>query len=203
MTTTARDRAVQAVRDVIPGNDDEAHWRHASFIVDEVLAAIREPDQAMVRAAYEAESDPLHYALDPDDSDFRAAFTAAIDAARGGENMVPPGLAPDNDGWFTMDTCPYRQHVDLWCVDGGEPYAKPCRVGDRPIGRLVSDQFKDQKYGWFGNQSNAGVPRKDLPDMIPVAWRPAVPWCPPRLIASCLEIPIEPPEEPETGGDNA
>ena len=96
MIDTARNRAAAAalkvlshddfsdveIAAIIRGEKGLTHRRDAFALVDAVLDAIREPDQAMVRAAYEAESDPDHYALDPDDSDFRPAFTAAIDAAR-------------------------------------------------------------------------------------------------------------------------
>ena len=78
MTTSARDRAIWAIHGIVPCYDNHL----PELLVDAVLNAIREPDQAMVDAAYEAKPDPAYWAID-DDSDFRSAFTAAIDAARG------------------------------------------------------------------------------------------------------------------------
>lgn len=90
--------------------------------------------------------------------------------------------------WQTIDTCPIREAVDLWCVYGEEPFAM--YDGGASIGKLVSNRFKSAEYGFFGNQSNDGVPQRDAPDLRPVAWRKAVPSCPPDLIAKALGVPL-------------
>jgi hypothetical protein len=90
--------------------------------------------------------------------------------------------------WQPISTCPYRDPVDLWCVYGGEEFAQ--FEGGASIGRKVSDRFKTQEYGFFGNQSNDGVPQRDGPDLVPVAWRRAIPQCPAALIAEALGIPL-------------
>lgn len=90
--------------------------------------------------------------------------------------------------WQPITTCPYREAVDLWCVYGGEEYAQ--YEGGASIGRMVSDRYRTQEYGFFGNQSNDGVPRAGEADLVPVAWRPAVPQCPAKLIAEVLGLPL-------------
>jgi hypothetical protein len=90
--------------------------------------------------------------------------------------------------WQPISTCPIREAVDLWCVYGGEEYAQ--FDGGASIGFLKSRRFKTEEYGFFGNQSNDGVPRRDGPDLVPVAWRHAVPDCPATLIAEALGIPL-------------
>ena len=94
----------------------------------------------------------------------------------------------DSIEWQPIETCPIREPVDLWCVYGGEEFAK--FEGGASIGHLVSGRFKTVEYGFFGNQSNDGVPRRDGPDLVPVAWRPAVPMCPPEIIAEVLGVPL-------------
>lgn len=90
--------------------------------------------------------------------------------------------------WQPISTCPYRTAIDLWCVYGGEEFAQ--YDGGASIGQLVSNKHKSEEYGFFGNQSNAGVPRREGPDLVPVAWRKAVPQCPPGLIAEALGVPL-------------
>lgn len=90
--------------------------------------------------------------------------------------------------WRPINSCPLRDSVDLWCVYGGEEFAQ--FDGGASIGFLVSGRFKTEEYGFFGNQSNEGVPRRDGPDLVPVAWRPAVMQCPSALIAEALAIPL-------------
>ena len=94
----------------------------------------------------------------------------------------------DSKEWQPISTCPIREPVDLWCVYGGEDYAQ--YEGGASIGQLISDRFKTVEYGFFGNQSNDGVPRRDGADLVPVAWRPAVPQCPAELIAEVMGIPL-------------
>lgn len=94
-----------------------------------------------------------------------------------------------SDGsWNAIDTCPIREPVDLWCVYGGEEFAQ--FDGGASIGKLVSNRIKTDEYGFFGNQSNDGVPQRDAPDLVPVAWRKAVPNCPAEIIAEALGIPL-------------
>lgn len=90
--------------------------------------------------------------------------------------------------WKPISTCPMQEPVDLWCVYGGEEFAR--FDGGASIGRLVSSRFKHPEYGFLGNQSNDGVPRRDGPDLVPVAWRKAVPDCPAELIAEVMGIPL-------------
>lgn len=93
-----------------------------------------------------------------------------------------------HDGWNPISTCPIREPVDLWCVYGGEEFAQ--YEGGASIGKLVPNRIKTKEYGFFGNQSNDGVPQRDAPDLVPVAWRKAVPSCPATLIAEALGIPV-------------
>lgn len=102
--------------------------------------------------------------------------------------------------WQPIDTCPIRTPVDLWCVYGGEQFAQ--FEGGASIGQLVSNQHKTEEYGFFGNQSNDGVPRKDGPDLKPVAWRPAVRMCPPEIIAAALGVPVTYAEAAALSGDH-
>lgn len=82
--------------------------------------------------------------------------------------------------WQPIESCPDKELVDLWCIYGDEDMATyPTGV---VIGRLVSRRFKSKQYGWFGNQSDAGIPQRDGPDLVPVAWRPAVPDCPVEIV---------------------
>jgi hypothetical protein len=97
-------------------------------------------------------------------------------------------LERENAGWEHIDTCPYRDEVDLWCVYGGEEFAQ--YDGGASIGKLVPKRFKTVEYGFFGNQSNDGVPQGHAPDLVPVAWRHSVSQCPPELIAEVLGIPL-------------
>jgi len=59
------------------------------------------------------------------------------------------------------------------------------------------NRHRAEKHGWMGNQSPNGVPQGNMPDLIPVAWRPTAPHCPPELIASALGIPESLPPAPE------
>jgi hypothetical protein len=93
-------------------------------------------------------------------------------------------------GWRRIDTAPLNTLVDLWCVEGYEEVASYSTGVS--IGRMVPRRHKSAEYGWFGNQSNAGVPRGHAHDMIPVAWRPTVPDCPAEMIADALGIPVAP-----------
>lgn len=90
--------------------------------------------------------------------------------------------------WNAIDTCPIREPVDLWCVYGGEEFAQ--FEGGASIGKMVSNRIKSEEYGFFGNQSNDGVPQRDGPDLVPVAWRKAVPSCPAEIIAKALGVPL-------------
>lgn len=90
--------------------------------------------------------------------------------------------------WKPISTCPMQEPVDLWCVYGSEEFAR--FDGGASIGRLVSSRFKHPEYGFFGNQSNEGVPRRDGVDLVPVAWRKAVPQCPAELIAEVMGIAL-------------
>jgi hypothetical protein len=75
-----------------------------------------------------------------------------------------PGEA---EGWQPIETAPFDKLVDLWCIQGYE------REATWPVrGSLVGGRHKTKDYGWFGNQSKDGVPQKDAPDLVPVAWRP-------------------------------
>ena len=94
----------------------------------------------------------------------------------------------NNSGWEPISTCPIKVPVDLWCVYGGEEYAQ--YDGGASIGEIVSNRQKSAEYGFFGNQSNDGVPRYGFRDLVPVAWRPAVEQCPAELIAKVLGIPV-------------
>lgn len=91
-------------------------------------------------------------------------------------------------GWNPIATCPFRGTVDLWCVYGGEEYAQ--YDGGASIGKLVSQRNRSEEYGFFGNQSNEGVPQGHAPDLVPVAWRVAVPDCPASIIAEALGVPL-------------
>jgi hypothetical protein len=90
--------------------------------------------------------------------------------------------------WQPIHSCPYREPVDLWCVYGGEEFAQ--FDGGASIGFLKSNRHRTEEYGFFGNQSKDGVPRRDGPDLVPVAWRKAVPSCPAALIAEVLGVPL-------------
>jgi hypothetical protein len=90
--------------------------------------------------------------------------------------------------WQPIATCPLRDTVDLWCVYGGEEFAQ--YDGGASIGKFVPNRNKSAEYGFFGNQSNDGVPQRDAPDLVPVAWRKAVPSCPATLIADVLGLPL-------------
>lgn len=97
-------------------------------------------------------------------------------------------LQRENAGsWNPIATCPVREPVDLWCVYGGEEFAQ--YDGGASIGKFVPNRHKSEEYGFFGNQSNNGVPHGHAPDLIPVAWRKAAPQCPSELIAEVLGIP--------------
>lgn len=97
-------------------------------------------------------------------------------------------LKTELHGWNHIDTCPVRESVDLWCVYGGEDFAQ--YDGGASIGKLVPNRIKSEEYGFFGNQSNYGIPQRDAPDLKPVAWRKAVPYCPATLIAEVLGVPV-------------
>lgn len=94
----------------------------------------------------------------------------------------------ESTDWQPISTCPLKEAVDLWCVYGGEEYAR--YDGGASIGKLVVNRFKHEQYGFFGNQSNDGVPRGHAKDLVPVAWRPAVKQCPAELIAEVLGMPL-------------
>lgn len=104
--------------------------------------------------------------------------------------------------WHPITTCPIREPVDLWCVYGGEEFAQ--YDGGASIGKVVPNRHKTEEYGFFGNQSNDGVPQGHARDLIPVAWRKAVPQCPSELIAEVLGIPrtIEDARALIGGGDD-
>lgn len=97
-------------------------------------------------------------------------------------------MSEAKNDWQPVSTCPFRDEVDLWCVYGGEEFAQ--YDGGASIGKLVPKRFKTVEYGFFGNQSNDGVPQGHAPDLVPVAWRRSVPQCPPELIAEVLGIPL-------------
>ena len=91
--------------------------------------------------------------------------------------------------WFPISTAPYNTEVDLWCIYGDEEFAR--YEGGASIGRIVLPQQRSLKYDWFGNQSDAGVPQHDGPDLVPVAWKYSAPMCPAELIAEVLGVPID------------
>jgi hypothetical protein len=81
--------------------------------------------------------------------------------------------------WQPIETAPFDTLVDLWCIQGYE------REATWPVrGSLVGGRHKTKQYGWFGNQSNEGVPQGDAPDLVPVAWRSAI--VPTDLVARFL-----------------
>jgi hypothetical protein len=90
--------------------------------------------------------------------------------------------------WQSIETAPINATVDVWCVYGAEEFAQ--HDGGASVGRLVTRLHKSPKYGWFGNQSNEGIPQGDAYDLVPVAWRVSATDCPAKLIASVLGIPL-------------
>ncbi len=94
----------------------------------------------------------------------------------------------ERNSWHPMETCPYRTGVDLWCVYGGEEFAR--YEGGAPIGTLVPRRHRDETYEFFGNKNKNHVPRADSPDLIPVAWRYETPDPAPEMIAKTLGIPL-------------
>ena len=103
--------------------------------------------------------------------------------------LALPEVKAAKNEWQPIATSPFRVTVDLWCVSGYEEFAR--YDGGASVGELVSRRFRHPEYGWFGNQSNDGIPRGDLPDLMPIAWRYAVPDCPAELIAEVLRLPID------------
>lgn len=87
--------------------------------------------------------------------------------------------AEKTGGWQPIETAPFDTLVDLWCIQSYE------REATWPVrGSLVDGRHKTKEYGWFGNQSKDGVPQGDAPDLVPVAWRPAI--VPTDLVARFL-----------------
>lgn len=122
-------------------------------------------------------------------SDYEQRILSAIDtSALTASQEEVKRLEAEKPKWQPISTCPLRMPVDLWCVWGGEEYAR--YDGGASIGQLVVNRFKHEEYGFFGNQSNDGVPRGHAKDLVPVAWRQAVEQCPAELIAEVLGIPL-------------
>lgn len=95
--------------------------------------------------------------------------------------------------WQPIDTVPYRELVDLWCIYGDEELATyPSGV---VTGYLQPRRFKSEEYGWFGNQSPDGIPQRDGPDLIPVAWRLSIPDCPVEIVQGFID---KRPPQPST-----
>lgn len=87
--------------------------------------------------------------------------------------------------WQPIETAPYRDLLDVWCIYGDEELAT--YPSGQVTGYLQIRRFKSVEYGWFGNQSAEGVPQKDGPDLIPVAWRHATPDCPAELVQKFID----------------
>ena len=90
--------------------------------------------------------------------------------------------------WQRIETAPYHRAVDVWCVYGGEEFSQ--YDGGASIGKMMPDRFRHSQYEWFGNQSANGIPCDGAADLVPVAWRYAVPRCPPEIISAVLGIPV-------------
>lgn len=158
----------------------------------EVLEALRKPGAKMSNICFNLSQSSTQSAAD------RVSMKSCQEEWDAAAKAIPAALSPTSDltrvqggvekGWQPIETCPIRDTVDLWCVYGGEEYAQ--FEGGASIGMLVSGRFRTEEYGFFGNQSNDGVPRKNAPDLVPVAWRDAVPQCPAELIAKALGIPL-------------
>lgn len=87
--------------------------------------------------------------------------------------------------WKPIETAPYNELVDLWCIPQDIDFAE-WSEGGTPVGEIISRRHKHEKYGWFGNQSDDFVPQADAPDVVPVAWRPSIPNCPVALIEASI-----------------
>ena len=85
MAESARNRARAAVLVAFRNRGVDFPSENTGWIVDAVLSAIREPSDAMCRAALEATKWQGDWHIS-DDIDFANAFAAAIDAARRGDN---------------------------------------------------------------------------------------------------------------------
>lgn len=85
--------------------------------------------------------------------------------------------------WNPINTAPLNKIVDVWCIEDGSPASCGNNI---PSGKIIHNRHKSEKYGWFGNQSNDGVPRGHMPDMIPVAWRHRSPDAPIAIIEAFI-----------------
>ena len=86
--------------------------------------------------------------------------------------------------WQPIETAPFGRPVDVWCLYGDETEAQ--WESGSTVGHLLPRRSRHTEYGWFGNQSPAGIPQRDAPDLIPVAWRPRVPDCPAEIVEAAI-----------------
>ena len=86
--------------------------------------------------------------------------------------------------WQPIETAPFGRPVDVWCLYGDETEAQ--WESGSTVGHLLPRRSRHTEYGWFGNQSPAGIPQKDAPDLVPVAWRPRVPDCPAGIVEAAI-----------------
>lgn len=111
----------------------------------------------------------------------------ALTASRSGET-----------GWQPIETAPLNKTVDLWCIEQDSPATWG---SGRPAGQIVRGRHKSEKYGWFGNQGNDGVPRHDGLDLVPVAWIEPTPDIPLAMVEQFLAAAPLPTQEPKPGGE--
>lgn len=96
--------------------------------------------------------------------------------------------------WQPIETVPLDTIVDLWCTYAGAPASWG---NGRPTGEIVHNRHKSKKYGWFGNQSDDGVPNGDGTDLLPVAWRWPTPDVPLELMERYIAA-----RRAQEGGEN-
>lgn len=96
--------------------------------------------------------------------------------------------------WRAIETAPLNKAVDLWCVEQDAPATWG---NGHPAGEIVRNRHKSEKYGWFGNQSDEGVPRGHKPDLLPVAWRLATPRPPLEMVEAFVSSRRNSTEAPD------
>lgn len=97
--------------------------------------------------------------------------------------------------WHPIETAPLNTIVDLWCTYADAPASWG---NDRPAGEIVHNRHKSKEHGWFGNESNDGIPQANGPDLVPVAWR----WPAPEIPLEMMERFVAARALEAQGGEN-
>ncbi len=206
MTTAQTEARATAERLMLP---DEDVFNLAVDIIatalaakDAELATLHEADgnfwEAIARAE-RAEAEMAATKVDRDDWINRCrASVMAFDEQKARAERAEAQLAEARKAleWHPIETAPLNTIVDLWCTYADAPASWG---NDRPAGQIVHNRHKSKEHGWFGNESNDGIPQANGPDLVPVAWR----WPAPEIPLEMMERFVAARALEEQGGENA